>query len=642
MPTTIYDSSLITKRIQNKTIANSFINRIQNGNNSTTGSAPIIGIMEQSIINSVKSGQMIDFRKNEGGCVTINRGCPCNQPTSPIIEAIVEAIRGWATSIGGTGIDTGYGITTDSYGNVYVIVNNVLSSLTINNFSSNPVTPGGAINITPYGTLSNSGNQDAFIVKYTTNGLVQWATSIGGTGSDIGNSITTDSSGNVYIIGNNFSSSLTINNFSSNPVTPGGAINITPYGTLSSSANQDAFIVKYTTNGLVQWATSIGGTDSDSGNSIATDSSGNVYVTGSYNSSLLTINNFSSNPVTPGGAINITSYGTLSTSGVSFDTYIVKYNTNGLVQWATSIGGTDSDSGNSIATDSSGNVYVIGNYISTVLTINSFLSGGGGGAINITPYGTLSNSGNQDTFIVKYTTNGLVQWATSIGGTGSDIGNSITTDSSGNVYVTGFYNSTVLTINSFLSGGGGGAINITPYGTLSNSGNQDAFIVKYNTNGLVQWATSIGGTINDIGNSITTDSSGNVYITGYYSSAVLTINSFVSGGGGGPINVTPYGTLSTSGLTDIYIVKYTTNGLIQWATSIGGTSNNFGDSIATDSSGNVYVTGSYNSAVLTINSFSSNPFTPGGAINITPYGTLSNSGMFDIYIVKYNTNGQIL
>ncbi len=54
MPTTIYDSSLLTKRKQNKTIANSFINRIQNGNNSTTGSAPILGITDQSIINNVK------------------------------------------------------------------------------------------------------------------------------------------------------------------------------------------------------------------------------------------------------------------------------------------------------------------------------------------------------------------------------------------------------------------------------------------------------------------------------------------------------------------------------------------------------------------------------------------------------------
>lgn len=78
MPTTIYDSSLITQRKQNKVISGSFINRIQNSTNPTTGSAPLLGITEQSIINSVKVGQMSEYRKNDGGCTNISTGCPCN------------------------------------------------------------------------------------------------------------------------------------------------------------------------------------------------------------------------------------------------------------------------------------------------------------------------------------------------------------------------------------------------------------------------------------------------------------------------------------------------------------------------------------------------------------------------------------
>jgi hypothetical protein len=76
MPTTIYDSFIITQRIQNKTIADSFINRIQSQTNPTTGSAPALGITSASIINSVEEGQQKDIRKNYG-CTTVNAGCPC-------------------------------------------------------------------------------------------------------------------------------------------------------------------------------------------------------------------------------------------------------------------------------------------------------------------------------------------------------------------------------------------------------------------------------------------------------------------------------------------------------------------------------------------------------------------------------------
>jgi hypothetical protein len=618
MPTTIYDSSLITKRKQNTTIANSFISRIQNGNNSTTGSAPILGITEQSIINSVKNGQMIDFRKNEGGCTVINRGCPCSQAYSPVISAII----GWATSIGGTGIDAGNSIATDNLGNVYVTGFYRSASLIINSFVSGG--SGYPITLIPFGTLSNSGESDIFIVKYNTNGLAQWATSIQGTDFDSGASIAIDNLGNVYVTGQYLSTSLTINDF----VSQGSPINLTPYGILSNSGSRDVFIVKYNTNGLAQWATSIQGTGRDEGNSIATDNLGNVYVTGQYLSTSLTINDF----VSQGSPINLTPYGTLSNSGL-INAFIVKYNTNGLAQWATSIQGTGNDIGYGIATDNLGNVYVTGQYLSTSLTINDFVSQGS--PINLTPYGTLSNSGLINAFIVKYNTNGLVQWATSIQGNNINIGRGIATDNLGNVYVTGSYTSTSLTINDFVSQGS--PINLIPYGTLSNSGNFDVFIVKYNTNGLAQWATSIQGTDSDTVFGIATDNLGNVYVTGRYDSAPLTINDFVSQGS--PINLTPYGTLSNSGLINAFIVKYNTNGLVQWATSIQGTDSAIGNSISTDNLGNVYVTGSYTSTPLTINNFVSQ----GSPINLTPYGTLSNSSTnSDVFIVRYNTNGQVL
>lgn len=76
MPTTIYDSSLITQRRQYKAQSGNFINRIQSTVNPTTGYAPQLGIYDQSVINNVKSGQIKFYKKTEG-CVTINNGCPC-------------------------------------------------------------------------------------------------------------------------------------------------------------------------------------------------------------------------------------------------------------------------------------------------------------------------------------------------------------------------------------------------------------------------------------------------------------------------------------------------------------------------------------------------------------------------------------
>lgn len=80
MPTTVYDSSLITQRRRVKAESGSFLTRISSNVQPTTGYAPMLVIWDQSIINTVKSGQMKYYRKGEG-CTTISNGCPC-QPIS--------------------------------------------------------------------------------------------------------------------------------------------------------------------------------------------------------------------------------------------------------------------------------------------------------------------------------------------------------------------------------------------------------------------------------------------------------------------------------------------------------------------------------------------------------------------------------
>ena len=157
-------------------------------------------------------------------------------------------------------------------------------------------------------------------------------------------------------------------------------------------------------------------------------------------------------------------------------------------------------------------------------------------------------------------------WIGTLGGAGSDQGFGIAVDSSGNVYVTGFTNS-------------------------QGAGVQDVLITKYNTSGTIQWQRTLGGSSDDRGQGIAVDSSGNVYVTGFTASP------------------------SSGSQYDALITKYDTSGTIQWQRTLGGSSDDRGQGIAVDSSGNVYVTG-----------FTASP---------------SSGSQYDALITKYDTSGTI-
>ena len=374
------------------------------------------------------------------------------------------------------------------------------------------------------------------IIKYDIYGVVKWCTTTQSKSVSVATAVATDSTG-VYVTGYYTSASVvTLNNGVTLPISAG------------TTPGQDAFIVKYDTSGLAQWATTIAATFGEVGYGIAVDSTG-VYVTGSCSASV----------------VNTANNGITFTKGPTFGSgaFTVKYDTtNGLAQWATlfSTANTGAVSGGDhggIATDSTG-VYITGIYSSaSVVTLNNGKT---------LPISTNGASG-QDVFIIKCDTNGVVQWATTIAGTGIDRGYNIATDSTG-VYVTGFYTSaSVVTLNN------GKTLPISA-GTTPG---QDAFIVKYDTSGLAQWATTIAGTGSDQGYSIATDSTG-VYLTGFYTStSAVTLNNGK--------------TLPASGLGLGFTVKYDRSGLAQWAVAAAGS----GWSINTDSTG-VYAVGAYSSA----------------------------------------------
>ncbi len=200
-------------------------------------------------------------------------------------------------------------------------------------------------------------------------------------------------------------------------------------------------------------------------------------------------------------------------------------------------------------------------------------------------------------------------WANRIGATDLDYGNFIKTDDSANVYTTGVYSGTV----DFDPG----------LGTfiLTSSGFYDIFISKLDVSGNFIWAKSIGG-VNGFGEaySLAVDSTGdgNILITGYF------FGEIDCDPGPGIFNLT-----SVNGGFITFIVKLTRDGNLVWAKMIGGTvDNNFGTTINTDATGNVYAGGYFAGTA---------DFDPGPGTNIQ-----SSAGYFDAFVEKLDSAGNFI
>lgn len=288
------------------------------------------------------------------------------------------------------------------------------------------------------------------------------------------------------------------------------------------------------------------GTAGGSGHSLAVDPSGNVYTTGEF---------MGTTDFNPGiGAFSLT-----SSSSNWPDIFISKLDSSGNFVWAKAIGGVNDDKGYSIAIDPAGNgdVYITGRFMGTV----DFDPGTG--VFNLT--GT--------NFISKLDSSGNFIWAKVSGGY------YIALDSFGNVYTTGFFSGTV----DFDPGAG--TFNLT------SAGQADIFISKLDGSGNFVWAKAMGGSINDVGASLAVDASGNVYAIGYFSGT----GDFDPGPG--TLNLT------TAGLYDIFISKIDNSGNFVWVKAVGGTSYDYGLSIAISTSGNIHVTGYFQSGSLSFGAY---------------------------------------
>jgi len=449
--------------------------------------------------------------------------------------------------------------------------------------------------------VDNAGNASGMSTTVSTNtptcsvvgtGQLRWAKRRGGTSADNGKAITTDGSGNV-LVGGSFTGTVDL----------GG-------GALSSGGMDDAFLAKYLADGTPVWSRRMGGTGNDGVTGIAVDRSGNAFVTGYFQ-----------NAVDFGG-------GALSSAGLN-DIFVAKYSaTNGFL-WAKRFGSTGDDEGFGVAVDGNGDVLVTGVYTTSVnfggSTLSSF--GGGRGAFIVKLGGSdghhiwsqrllslsesfgfgvavdsagnaydvgsfigdvmfkgirYTNAGDQDVFLAKYAAaDGAETWIDHFGGPNTDMGTGVAVDAGNNLVVTGQFNGSV----DF----GGGTY---------TSVNNDVFVAKYaGSSGAYIWSKHVTGPGWENATGVAVDSTGNIAVTGNFDNAI-------DFGGGA---------LSTVGSGDIFVAKLSgASGAQLWARRFGGSTNDSGNAVAIDGSGNVVTTGSFGATV----DFGGGPLTSAGGADI--------------------------
>ena len=371
----------------------------------------------------------------------------------------------------------------------------------------------------------------------------QWVKQMGGSDSDIGSAITSDALGNVYTVGT-FSGTATF----------GSTV-------ISSQGKGDTFITKTNaSDGNMLWVKQIGSSNEDNASSVICDASGNVYYTGKF-SGVITVGTF-----------------TLVSSG-GFDTFIIKLDpTNGSVVWAKRVGGAGYDSGLSITVDINGNIYTTGCFQG----ISTF------GTFTINPTSTSTTI-----FITKMdAANGNVIWVKSFGSSGYDYGTGITCDTAGDIYLTGYFETSIVFGSD----------------TLIAQKYTDIFISKHNgSTGNTVWAKSMGGDGNDLGAAIICNSDGNIYATGKFEqSAIFGTN-----------------TLTSAGNADVFMTKMDpVNGSLIWVKQLGGNAYDQANSMTHDAFGNIYTTGQFIGQVF----FGSEPLYSSGNADVFIARTNSQSG----------------
>lgn len=314
---------------------------------------------------------------------------------------------------------------------------------------------------------------------------------------------------------------------------------------------------------LLPWVVGYGGTGIDVGESVAVDGNGNVFVCGKFAGTA----QFGTN--------------TLVSAGLD-DVFVVRLDANGNTIWAKGIGGTGFDVAKDITTASNGDILVTGSFEGVVDFGGTSLTN-----VNAMSYG--------DIFVARFTGDGNLVWVRRDGDAFvTDIGNCVAVDAAQNVYLAG-----ASTLSSF-----GGT-------TFANHGR--ILLAKYDSLGNRVWARKAGGGVagvQDAGESVAVDSSGNVLLAGAFHGGAFTNDTVV---------------LNSRGFADGFLSKYDANGALQWTRQIGGPRADIASGVATVG-GNAVVVGEFSATNVV------------GGISLASAGGVLPDG----FVINYDASGDVV
>lgn len=362
--------------------------------------------------------------------------------------------------------------------------------------------------------------------------ILSFSTYIPGSYTDIANSIFLDKEGYIYLTGETNSSTFPIKNAVQSK--RGGGWSDIFITKLNKDANEIIF------------STYFGGSDTENGYEIKVDGEGYIYVTGNTSSADFPIKN---------------AFQTNFMGGILGDAFILKLSPAGNeIIFSTYFGGSDSEISEGIAIDVDGDIVIAGQTTSKNLPLKN-------------AYQTEIGSGTfpRDAFVAKFNKSGSnLVFSTYFGGQSmmGDAARDVTVDLGKNIYITGYTTSTDFpVIDGFQKDYNGG------------TGQGDAFIAKFNPNGIPLYSTFFGGTQDDEGKSIVVDDDNNIYLTGATNSADFPEKNGIHN----RMGIFDY---------DVFISKMAASGEdLYFSTYLGGSDVDEGRDITIDNDNNIYVTG---------------------------------------------------
>ena len=337
----------------------------------------------------------------------------------------------------------------------------------------------------------------------------------------------------------------------------------------SGKGGNDAIIVKYDKDGAIEWQDNFGGSAADYFYAVAAAQDGG-FVAAGYSANVSFGNGDWSAATGKGGN----------------DAVIVKYDKDGAIEWQDNFGGSGNDMFRGVAATTDGGFVAVGH------SANGSFSGSGDW-----PAG--SGKGGEDAIIVKYDKDGVIEWQGNFGGSGNDFFYGVAATADGGVAAVGS------SVAASFSGTGD-----WPAG--SGKGGDDAFIVKYDEDGVIEWQGNFGGLGADLFRGVAVTTDGGIAAIGYSAG-----DSFGNGDWSGATGKGGY---------DATVVKYDKDGAAEWQGNFGSTGADYFYAVAAAPDGGIVATGSSASA-----SFD----------GTGDWSGMAGKGGSDAIIVKYDEDGAI-